>query len=109
MSAAVWRFCVLFALVVGVFLLQGAPCDSVAAVSEQCHVTVTSVDVATDAPPDLGGVLELCLLVLLVMVASAGLRDPDFVPLRRVRPLGVPPRPAPPLPPAMDQLCVLRV
>ncbi|MDX3663652.1 hypothetical protein PV646_40760 [Streptomyces sp. ID05-26A] len=80
------RVFAVLALVVGIALLQGTPCERDVVLTAQC--TVSSVQVLADSPATvgaadllegLGGVPEACLAVLLaVLLAVAGLRLPGL-------------------------------
>ncbi|WP_143467024.1 hypothetical protein [Lentzea kentuckyensis] len=79
------RVFAVLALVVGIALLQGTPCERDVAWSSQCTTVGTQVfadvpitgEAAPDLLEDLGGVSEACLAVLLaVLLVIAGLLGP---------------------------------
>jgi hypothetical protein len=81
------RVFAVLALVVGIALLQGTPCERDVAWSSQCTTAATQVfadlpitgDTASDLLEDLGGVSGACLAVLLaVLLAIAGLGRPSL-------------------------------
>ncbi|SDN31694.1 hypothetical protein SAMN04488074_1467 [Lentzea albidocapillata subsp. violacea] len=83
------RVFAVLALVVGIALLQGAPCERDVVSTAQC--TASSMQVfadpaaASDLLEDLGGVPEACLAALLaVLLAVAVLRLPGLVPVNFV-------------------------
>ncbi|MDX8053674.1 hypothetical protein SK571_30250 [Lentzea sp. BCCO 10_0798] len=77
------RVFAVLALVVGIALLQGTPCERDVVSTAQCAASSMQVfvdlpvDGASEPLDDLGGVAEACLAVLLVvLLAVAGLRHP---------------------------------
>ncbi|MCP2242478.1 hypothetical protein LX86_001199 [Lentzea aerocolonigenes] len=111
------RVFAVLALVVGIALLQGTPCERDVAWSSQCTNVETQVfadlpitgDAASDLLEDLGGVSGACLAVLLVvLLVVMGLRSPG---LFLVSAVSVPvPWRGPDRRPGvrLTQLCVLR-
>ncbi|WP_143027967.1 hypothetical protein [Lentzea albidocapillata] len=118
--ASLARVFAVLALVVGIALLQGTPCDRDTALTAQCATSSTLVLVDSPSPPtaigtaselleDLGGVSGACLAVLLtVLLGLVVLRRPGSIAVSVVRvPLpwqGPDPRPGV----RLTQLCVLR-
>ncbi|WP_394619693.1 hypothetical protein JNUCC0626_11505 [Lentzea sp. JNUCC 0626] len=100
------RVFAVLALVVGIALLQGTPCEGDLVPSAEC--SISSVQVMAD-PGDLGAVPEICLALLFaVLLVVGGLRLPQLflaqvvsVPVRRGGP-----RRRPEV--RLAQLCVLR-
>ena len=111
------RVFAVLALVVGIALLQGTPCERDVAWSSQCTTVEAQVfadlpvagGAASDLLEDLGGVSGACLAVLLaVLLAVAGLRSPGLFLMSAV---SVPaPWQGPDRRPGvrLTQLCVLR-
>lgn len=111
------RVFAVLALVVGIALLQGTPCERDVVLTAEC--TASSVQVfaepaiavgaAADLLEDLGGVSEACLAVLLaVLLAVVGLRLPGLFVLITVS-APTPWRGAHRRPEVrLSQLCVLR-
>lgn len=109
------RVFAVLAMVVGIALLQGTPCERDVVPTGQCTVSIaqvvadSAVAVGAELPGDLGGVPEVCLAVLfVVLLAVAGLRLPRLVALgvaSAVLPWRAPDR-RPEV--RLVQLCVLR-
>lgn len=110
------RVFAVLALVVGVALLQGTPCERDVAWTSQCATASTQVfvdmpvDGASEPLEDLGGVPGACLAVLLAaLLVVAGLRRPGLFLVGAVRaPLpwrGLDRHPGV----LLTQLCVLRI
>ena len=81
------RVFAVLALVVGIALLQGTPCERDVVLTAECTASsvqvftepVIAVDVAAELLEDLGGVPEACLAVLLaVLLVVVGLRIPGL-------------------------------
>jgi hypothetical protein len=87
------RVFAVLALVVGIALLQGTPCERDVVLTAQCTVSsvqvfadpATLVGATSDLLGDLGGVPEACMAALLVvLLAVAGLRLPGLIPVNAV-------------------------
>ncbi|WP_439659499.1 hypothetical protein ACSHWB_45220 [Lentzea sp. HUAS TT2] len=80
------RVFAVLALVVGIALLQGTPCERDVASTGQCTVSIaqvvadSAITAGAELPGDLGGVPEACLALLLaVLLAVTGLRLPGLI------------------------------
>ena len=87
------RVFAVLALVVGIALLQGTPCERDVVLTAQCTASsmqvfadpAITIGAASDLLEDLGGVPEACLAALLaVLLVVAGLRLPCLVPVNAV-------------------------
>ena len=115
-GASLVRVFAVLALVVGIALLQGTPCERDVVLTVECAVSSAQVLAdssvvagAADLIEDLGGVPEACLAVLLaVLLVAAGLRLPGLFLVNAVS-APMSPRRAHRRPPVrLVQLCVLR-
>ena len=102
------------ALVAGVAMMQGTPCETEFAWTAQCPTTTSASAYVADSVDDGSALLDAilvtgaCLLVgLAVLIGFAVLRRSGFVPVRLV-PSPVWSRPSRRLEVRLAQLCVLR-
>ena len=109
------RVFAVLALVAGVAMMQGTPCETEFAWTAQCPTTTSAGAYVVDSVDDGGSALlegilvaGACLVVALaVLIGFAVLRRSGFVPVRLL-PLPVWSRPSRRLEVRLAQLCVLR-